>query len=105
MIEKLLRFFRGYVIFEILGAFPERFINICMHRGIFVFNISRENGFFAAMYLSDYRKIRTLAKKSGVHLRVRKRIGIPFLLAKYKNRRGLFVGLILFLVEKKIYQM
>ena len=98
MIEKLLRFFRGYVIFEIFGAFPERFINICMHRGIFVFNISRENGFFAAMYLSDYRKIRTLAKKSGVHLRVRKRVGIPFLLAKYKNRRGLFVGLILFLV-------
>ncbi len=87
------------MVFEIIGRFPERFINLSTRHGRFVFS-SRPyaDSFVASLLLCDYRSIRPIARKASVRLRVKERHGLPFVLYKYKSRRGLFVGIILFMI-------
>ena len=98
MLLNIIRWLRGYVIFEVIGQFPERFINVCVHRGYFVFDAHPENKvFIASLLVADYRKIRSIARRAGVRLKVQKRCGLPFLLSGYKERRGLLYGAVAFL--------
>ncbi len=99
MLLRLIRFIRGYVDFQVIGRFPERFVNICVRRGYFIFDaVSDSQGFFCSLLLSDYRQIRHIARQAGVRLRVRRRHGIPFFVHKYKHRWGLLAGAAIFLI-------
>lgn len=105
MFLNLIRWFRGFVVFEIIGRFPERFINLSTRQGRFVlFSNPKKGNFTAALLLCDYRTIRPTARKAGVRLRIKERHGLPFVLAKYKARWGLFIGLVLFLVITVLMQ-
>lgn len=93
MLLEIIRFFRGSVDFTVSGKFPERFINITAKNGVNIWNPKPEkNGISASMYLSDYKKIRRLARKSRVTTRVTSRYGIPFIFNRYKARTGLLAG-------------
>lgn len=99
MISQIIRFLRGYVIFTLKGKFPERFVNLSMRRGNpFIYINPSEGGFEGAMLLSDYRHVRPLAKKCSVILKIKKRVGLPFFLFRYRFRKGLLWGLLLFLI-------
>ena len=105
MFIKLIRFLRGYVRFEVLGRFPERFMNLCMRQGRLLFDAGPDNGVFkGCLFLSDYKEIRSVARRSGVKLRVCERHGLPFALKKYKERKGLLAGAVLFLVVSLVMQ-
>ena len=96
---KLIRWLRGYVEFQLFGKFPERFINVCTRQGRSLFNVfPRSEGFFGSMLLCDYKSIRPFARKCGVRLRVKKRIGLPFFLKRYSDRKGLLAGAVAFIV-------
>lgn len=97
MLLDFLRILRGYVDFEIIGSFPERFLNITARNHIFVWN-SKNNGVYtASMYISDYMKIRKLARRSKVRLKVLRKHGVPIYISKYKKRVGLVIGLLVFI--------
>lgn len=93
MLLEIIRFFRGNVDFTASGKFPERFINITAKNGVNIWNpIPAKNAISASMYLSDYKKIRTLAKKSRVKTKITAKHGMPFIVNRYKARIGLFAG-------------
>lgn len=93
MLLEIIRFFRGNVDFTASGKFPERFINITAKNGVNIWNpIPAKNAISASMYLSDYKKIRTLAKKSRVKTKITAKHGMPFIVNRYKARTGLFAG-------------
>ena len=99
MILKIIRWLRGYVVFEIIGRFPERFINLSIRQGGGVFSFKPySDKFLGSMLLSDYRTIRHTAKKSSVRLRVVERRGLPFIVDRYRDRAGLTVGFLLLIV-------
>ena len=105
MFIKLIRWLRGYVRFEVVGRFPERFMNLCMRQGRLLFDAGPDNGKFrACLYLSDYMQIRCVARKSGVKLKVKERHGLPFALKKYKLRSGLFAGMVMFMIISFVMQ-
>ncbi len=105
MLLKLIRFFRGYVNFTVNGRFPERFINLALKNGVGLFDVLPQNGTLgASMYISDYRHIRGIARRSMVRLKIQSRHGIPFLLYKFRHRSGLAVGTALFIVVLLILQ-
>ncbi len=105
MMLSLIRWLRGYVRFEIKGRFPERFMNLCLRQGRFLLNAGPEDGkFYGTLLLSDYKNIRSIARKSGVTLRVTDRKGFPFVLKKYKARSGLLWGTALFVVLSLLMQ-
>lgn len=93
MLLEIIRFLRGNVDFTASGKFPERFINITAKNGVNIWNpVPAENAISASMYLSDYKKIRTLAKKSRVKTKMTAKHGMPFIVNRYKARTGLFAG-------------
>ncbi len=99
MLLYIIRFLRGYVDFRIIGKFPERFINLCARRGIRLFSpVSTDDGFFASMFLRDYKNIRRIAFKSSVRLRTVSRHGLPFIIYKYRARKGILAGAVLFIL-------
>ena len=96
MVLKIIRWLRGYIVFEMSGRFPERFLNLINRRGIRHWDfIPAENGYTGRMFLSDYMKIRPTARNASVRLRSVGRVGLPFFIKKYKRRKGLFFGAVL----------
>lgn len=96
MLVKIIRFFRGYVDFKASGKFPERFLNITSRYGINLWNAQpTQDGLTASMYISDYRRIRLVSKKSKVRTCITVKHGLPFILAKYKPRIGIPIGTVL----------
>lgn len=99
MLVKLIRFFRGYVIFSASGSFPERLINLLNRYGINYWDLfPNGKSYTGKMLLSDYKGIRSIAKKSEVRLKCKKRVGFPFLVKKYKRRKGIAAGVVLALI-------
>ena len=93
MLLKIIRFLRGSVDFTASGKFPERFMNITAKNGVNLWNpVPKKNAISASMYLSDYKKIRMLARKSRVKTRITAKHGLPFIINRYKKRTGLFAG-------------
>lgn len=99
MLLSLIRYFRGYVVFSVIGKFPERFLNITARNGIILWNpVPNDGKITASMYLCDYKRIRSTARKSRVRTKVEKRCGFPFVINRYRHRKGLFFGAIFGLI-------
>lgn len=95
--KKVFDFFCGMVFVELSGTAPERFINVCRSRKIPLYDVGThrtEKGtvYVAKMKLKDYFRVRAIARKAHCIPYVRKRIGIPFLVKKYRNRIVFFAG-------------
>ncbi|MCR5653642.1 MAG: sporulation protein YqfD [Ruminococcus sp.] len=93
MVLKIIRWFRGYILFRMTGAFPERFLNSLNRQGICHWDfVPSDDGYVGKMFLSDYLRIRPTARNSSVRLKSEKRTGFPFFIRKYKRRKGLLFG-------------
>lgn len=93
----VLRYLTGYVIFKGTGGFTERFINLCNVNGIIVRNVVFSDNFFTAeCNVKDYKKLRHIAKNSGVRLYLKGKSGLIFDIKEKKERKGLLFGLMFF---------
>lgn len=87
----------GYVKFTGKGVFPERFLNLCAKENILVWNPKvNVNEISGCMYINDYKRISKIAKKSCMRLKIVKRIGLPFIVHRYRHRYGIPIGAALF---------
>ncbi len=91
-------YFWGYIHITVEGFFVERFINICMSKGIVLQNLHREKSTIlkAKIIKTDFKKIRGIAKKTKCRVHIDKKIGIPFIINKYRKRKvfAIAVGVI-----------
>lgn len=94
MILKLWNYFRGYVIITIEGYFLEKFINICIHRQIFLWDIKRHGSRKMTLKISikGFKLLRPIALKTKCRVRISKRVGLPFIKSRYKKRKTFLVG-------------
>jgi len=89
----------GYLRILILGFFPERFLNLCGANGLDLWDVKPgPDGILCCMTLPAFRRIRPLARKAKVRVRVVNRLGFPFFLYRNRKRKGLFLGMVLFAV-------
>lgn len=96
MLIDIWRLFLGYIEFDIIGKFPERFLNIAYKSGINIWGQTpKKDTITATMLLKDYKTIRPIAKKARVKLKIRHKYGMPFYIQKNSDRKGLLVGLVL----------
>src|SRR5690349_20261849 len=90
-------YFKGAVRIRISGVFPEKFINLCLARGIFLWGISRQNGdLLAFIRLPDFLRIRPLVKLSQSRIAVAGYSGLPFTVKRIRRRKMMVVGAVLF---------
>ncbi len=96
---RFLRWVRGTVSFRVEGKFAERFLNLLSRSGIPVFQTRyTKEGFVAQTTVKKYFAIRPFARKTHVRVRIVERRGLPFLLRRWKRRKGLLVGVAAFLL-------
>lgn len=94
LILRLWNYVRGYVIIIVNGYFLEKFINICTHRQMRLWNIRWKKNDTVLMKLSieDFKLLRPVAKKSRCRVHIIKKKGLPFILNRYKNRKAFVIG-------------
>jgi len=95
--KRVFDFFGGTVFVELCGNSPERFFNVCRSRKIPLYEVStrvtdKGTVYVAKMKLKDYFRVRGAAKKAHCIPYVRKRLGLPFLIMKYRNRIAFLAG-------------
>ncbi|MBQ5716172.1 MAG: sporulation protein YqfD [Clostridia bacterium] len=94
---KLVRIIFGYVRITVSGEHPERFLNLCANNGIAVWNVKRRDEILlCSVFARDYKRIRRLRKRSRVRLKIKRRRGIPFVVHRYRYRKGIVVGALIF---------
>jgi len=87
----------GYLEISVEGRTTEKFINLAMHQGIPLWNIYHGSEYAVLnVDVDSFFDLRHLAKKSGCRLRIRRKAGLSFLVNRLIRRRGLVVGLIIF---------
>lgn len=92
----LLRFLKGYVWFTGEGGFPEKLLTDAAALGLTVTDTHRQGEtLYAACPAGEYRRLRPLAKRACIRLRIRRKRGLYFRLFPYRKRAGLPVGLVL----------
>ena len=97
MILRLLNYLRGYLVISVEGAFPERFINLAALSGVHLWGVEAGEGkMLLRCTRPAFAKMRKAAKKSGCRVRIVKKSGLIFSLSRYKSRRALLTGLVLF---------
>lgn len=93
MLLSMFRYIKGYLKIRVVGYSPERFLNACSYRGIYLWGITPAHGSYE-MYVSvsGFRKLKPIIKKTGTKVTIIKRIGLPFYLFRYRKRKIFFAG-------------
>ena len=79
LFSQFICYLKGYLVIQISGRFPERFLNDCAARGIYVWDIVR---------LSE----------NSIRLKILAKCGLPVTLNKHKGRKILFSGIAVFIM-------
>ncbi|MCC5910342.1 MAG: sporulation protein YqfD [Clostridiaceae bacterium] len=87
-------YFRGYVIIKIEGLALEKFINMCIARGIYLWDIRRINytTLEAKVGIQGFKILRKLTRRAGCKVYISKKNGYPFWFSKMKKRKMLLMG-------------
>lgn len=96
--RKIISFFTGTVTFEVKGAYPERFLNLCARNGIKFRNMEMRDIdiFVIDMSPSEFLKIAPIVRKSMCRIHIVSKSGLPFMTKKVKKRTFLMAGCALF---------
>ena len=99
MFNKFFKFLKGYVIIELTGSDAERFINICIRRGIDVSDIKcvGDGAFILCIPKKDFKALRSIAQKTKTKVHIKERHG-AFYFKRLYGKRYAFMGGALFLI-------
>ena len=88
--------FKKHVRIEFWGYSPERFINLCKQKEIVIWGLESElQRYRCFLYAKDFKGIKTLARKTSVHIRIIEKHGIGFTLFYYRKRKIFLIGIAL----------
>jgi len=93
----LINYILGYVNIEIEGFYIERFINMCISKKIFLWNMNRKKSSImkVSIGIQDFKNIREIAKKTGCKVKINEKKGLPFIFNRYKKRKIFFIMLLI----------
>lgn len=93
MLLRLIKYFRGYVEVALWGYAPERFLNLCSNHNILIWDLRQEGEvYYFHISVDGFRSLKPLLKKSGTHVKISKKNGIPFFFFRYRKRKILFLS-------------
>jgi len=93
------QFTRGYVRILVTGFSIERFLNMAMFRGVYLWDVERtEKGVELNVSIKGFRIILACAKKTKCKAKVIQKNGIPFIIHRYRKRKLLVSGVLFFVV-------
>ena len=100
LLYKLIHFIKGYLILEISGRFPERFLNMCLARKILIWDVKRLSETTVRLKISirGFKILKHISVRTGTKIKIIEKRGLPMIIKKHKRRKPLFIGIVLFLI-------
>ena len=96
---RLIRFLFGYVKITVSGRFPERFLNICANHSVPVWYTHRRgDSIECCIFARDYRKLIGLRRGCAVSVKIKRKYGLPLFFHRYRRRKGMLCGAVMFCV-------
>jgi len=97
MILDLWNYFKGYVVIEVTGFSVERFVNLAVHRGVYIWDV-KNDGSSVKMKVSinGFKTLRECARKTKCKYRIVEKKGYPFVTYKYRKRKLFMYGTLFF---------
>ena len=99
-IIKIWLYLKGYVIIKIEGLTLERFLNLAATKDIYLWDIKRIDYTILKMKttIEGFKSLKEIVKKVGCQVEIIDKIGLPFVLYKFRNRKMLGIGIVIFLI-------
>ena len=95
--ERILKLIYGYIMILVKGEQLERFLNLCRNRKVYMERIRYINSdqLTAQLNARDFLRLRPIRSKTGVHIQIMEKRGMPFFFFRNKKRKAFFAGLLL----------
>lgn len=85
---------KGYVRIRVCADSPERFLNLCAHHGITLWNLVSCHGALEMnLIVKDFYRLRNICRKTGTRVRIIGKYGLPFFFYRNKKRKAFFIGI------------
>ncbi len=98
MILKLWHFIKGYLIIEVSGFSIERFMNLAVNKNIYLWGINYSNGKVTMkVSIKGYKQLKYCSKKTKCNIKIKNKVGLPFLAHTYRKRKVLLIGFFIFI--------
>ena len=99
-IKILKNYILGYVRISVEGYFIERLMNLCIKKGVFIWNSKRKKATLMETNISirDFKLLIKCVKETKCKVKIKQRKGIPFILNKYRKRKIFFILLFLVII-------
>ena len=92
--NRLFRFFFGYVHVRLTGYAPERFLNLCGSRHILLWDLRPlGNGYEFYISIRSFRRLKPLLKKTGTKVHITEKRGLRPLAFRYRKHKFFVVGI------------
>lgn len=96
MIERIIRFWKGYVRIRIRSRETERFLNLCANNNLLLYRIQESpDGCELEISLSDFFRLQPICRKTHTRIHIILKRGMPFFLHRNRKRKALFIGVFL----------
>ena len=106
MLITLWNYIRGYVIIEVTGKGALRFLNIAARSGTYIWDVVQtERGVSLKVSVPAFWGLRKHARKAGCKFRIMSRTGAPFVVHRYRKRKLLVAGALMFVVSLYIMSL
>lgn len=93
MFKKIFKFVNGYVIIKVTGKNKERFINMCLHNNLGIYDIIPSgDGIVMKADRRAFFLMRRLVRKCRVNVRIVSKHGLILHLSRYKRRYGFLMS-------------
>ena len=96
----LIGYLKGYVNIDVQGYYIQRFINACVSKGVFLWNLKPKKSTYinVNVEIADFKKLREIAKTTKCKIKINGRRGLPFILNRYRKRKIFFIFLIVIMM-------
>lgn len=87
---------KGYVRIRVCAPSPERFLNLCAHHQIFLWNlVYRENAYEMSVSISGFYRMQGICRKTHARVKIIGKYGLPFFFYRNRKRKAFFLGIFL----------
>ncbi|MCL2566088.1 MAG: sporulation protein YqfD [Defluviitaleaceae bacterium] len=97
MILNIWQNIKGYVVIEVTGFSVERFVNLAVHKGLYIWDVSYEGASVRMkVTIKGFKALKDCARKTGCRYKIVEKHGAPFTMHKFRKRKLFPLGILAF---------
>jgi len=96
---RIWNYLTGYLVIRVDGLSLEKFINLAVTKGIYLWKINRHSytSLTACIGINGFKKLHSINRKLHCRIRILEKRGFPFTAYRYRHRKLLIAGMLIFL--------